>query len=98
MLASADIPVQTIAPKFSGRFNKGVDYAGDPLLFAREFESDLLAFSIAISLSKKKYTARNEHNMIGIIRGPPLNIKAHNDKVSVVWGTPTGVTALLNVS
>jgi tagaturonate epimerase len=48
MLASESIPVQTIAPKFSGRFNKGVDYAGDPLLFAREFESDLSVIDYAV--------------------------------------------------
>lgn len=28
-LADEKIPVQTIAPKFTGRFNKGVDYRGD---------------------------------------------------------------------
>jgi hypothetical protein len=48
MLASVNIPVQTIAPKFSGRFNKGVDYVGDPLLFAKEFEEDLLVINYAI--------------------------------------------------
>jgi tagaturonate epimerase len=48
MLASEKIPVQTIAPKFSGRFNKGVDYAGDPLVFAREFESDLSIIDYAV--------------------------------------------------
>jgi tagaturonate epimerase len=48
MLASEGIPVQTIAPKFSGRFNKGVDYAGDPQLFAMEFELDLLVIDFAI--------------------------------------------------
>lgn len=48
MLASEDIPVQTIAPKFSGRFNKGVDYAGDPQIFAREFESDLTVIDLAV--------------------------------------------------
>ena len=48
MLASANIPVQTIAPKFSGRFNKGVDYVGDPLKFAAEFESDLMVIDYAI--------------------------------------------------
>jgi hypothetical protein len=48
MLASVKIPVQTIAPKFSGRFNKGVDYVGDPLLFAQEFEQDLLVIGYAI--------------------------------------------------
>ena len=48
MLAYENIPIQTIAPKFSGRFNKGVDYVGDPLLFAREFESDLLVIDFAV--------------------------------------------------
>ena len=48
MLAFENIPVQTIAPKFSGRFNKGVDYVGDPFLFAREFESDLLVIDYAV--------------------------------------------------
>ena len=48
MLASENIPVQTIAPKFSGRFNKGVDYVGDPQKFAEEFESDLMVIDFAI--------------------------------------------------
>jgi len=47
MLASENIPLQTIAPKFSGRFNKGVDYSGDPLKFAIEFESDLMVIDFA---------------------------------------------------
>jgi tagaturonate epimerase len=48
MLAAEDIPLQTIAPKFSGRFNKGVDYAGNPLVFAREFECDLEVIELAV--------------------------------------------------
>jgi hypothetical protein len=48
MLASEKIPVQTIAPKFSGRFNKGVDYVGDPEKFADEFESDLIVIDFAV--------------------------------------------------
>ena len=47
-LATEGIPAQTIAPKFSGRFNKGVDYVGDVDLFAREFEQDLLVIDLAI--------------------------------------------------
>jgi hypothetical protein len=48
MLGEENIPVQTIAPKFSGRFNKGVDYVGDPEKFAEEFESDLMVIDFAI--------------------------------------------------
>jgi hypothetical protein len=48
MLSLQNIPVQTIAPKFSGRFNKGVDYVGDPEKFAEEFESDLMVIDFAV--------------------------------------------------
>jgi hypothetical protein len=48
MLGYEGVPLQTIAPKFSGRFNKGVDYAGDPLKFASEFEEDLMVVAFAV--------------------------------------------------
>jgi tagaturonate epimerase len=48
MFASKNIPLQTIAPKFSGRFNKGVDYVGDANDFAVEFESDLKVIDFAV--------------------------------------------------
>jgi hypothetical protein len=40
-ISDEKIPLQTIAPKFTGRFNKGVDYAGDVAQFEREFNEDL---------------------------------------------------------
>jgi len=48
-IADAGIPVQTIAPKFSGRFNKGVDYVGDVKAFLKEFEEDA---TVAVWASK----------------------------------------------
>ena len=48
MLAREKVPVQTIAPKFTGRFNKGVDYVGDLAKFEREFEEDLGVVQYAI--------------------------------------------------
>jgi hypothetical protein len=47
-LAHFGVPAQTIAPKFTGRFNKGVDYVGDINQFAKEFEQDLLVINYAI--------------------------------------------------
>ena len=47
-LAQDDVPVQTIAPKFTGRFNKGVDYEGDINKFTKEFEEDLLVIDYAV--------------------------------------------------
>jgi len=49
MLADERIPVDTIAPRFTGRFNKGVDYVGDVTGFAREFERDLAVVAFAAS-------------------------------------------------
>lgn len=46
-LAFERVPVQTIAPKFTGRFNKGVDYVGDILQFEREFSDDLAVIAFA---------------------------------------------------
>ena len=48
-LASEKLPLQTIAPKFSGRFNKGVDYVGDLLQFKKEFHADLLVVEKALT-------------------------------------------------
>jgi hypothetical protein len=47
-IADEGIPVQTIAPKFTGRFNKGVDYVGALLQFETEFEQDLLVIDFAV--------------------------------------------------
>ena len=47
-LAEEGIPAQTIAPKFTGRFNKGVDYVGDVAQFTREFNEDLAVIASAV--------------------------------------------------
>ncbi|MDD4191600.1 MAG: tagaturonate epimerase family protein [Mangrovibacterium sp.] len=48
MIADEKIPAQTIAPKFTGRFNKGVDYVGQVEQFAKEFEEDVLVIDYAV--------------------------------------------------
>jgi len=47
-IANEGIPAQTIAPKFTGRFNKGVDYVGDVTKFAKEFEEDIAVIAFAV--------------------------------------------------
>ena len=47
-IADQGIPIQTIAPKFTGRFNKGVDYVGDLEQFEKEFNDDLAVIAQAI--------------------------------------------------
>lgn len=47
-LSDEKIKLQTIAPKFTGRFNKGVDYVGDIEQFEREFNDDLAVIAYAV--------------------------------------------------
>jgi len=47
-IAQEGIPVQTIAPKFTGSFHKGVDYIGDVDQFAKEFEQDIAVIGLAV--------------------------------------------------
>lgn len=69
-LADENIPVDTIAPKFTGRFNKGVDYQGDIRQFALEFEQDLLVIDYAV-------------NEFGLPPGLKLSIHSGSDKFSI---------------
>jgi hypothetical protein len=47
-IAAEGIPAQTIAPRFSGRFNKGVDYVGDVTAFEAEFRADIAVIALAV--------------------------------------------------
>lgn len=69
-IADEGIPVQTIAPKFSGRFNKGVDYVGDVARFEREMALDIAAISYAV----KQY---------GLPDNLKLSIHSGSDKFSI---------------
>jgi hypothetical protein len=69
-IADEGIPVQTIAPKFSGRFNKGVDYVGDVPQFEREMALDIAAIAYAV----KQY---------GLPDNLKLSIHSGSDKFSI---------------
>jgi tagaturonate epimerase len=69
-LADEKIPIQTIAPKFTGRFNKGVDYVGDVKQFEKEFNDDLAVIEFAI----KKY---------GLPATLKLSVHSGSDKFSI---------------
>jgi hypothetical protein len=47
-LAHEGVKVQTIAPKFTGSFLKGIDYVGSVEAFSKEFEEDLLVIAHAV--------------------------------------------------
>jgi hypothetical protein len=69
-IADEGIPAQTIAPKFTGRFNKGVDYVGDVTQFEKEFSQDLAVIAFAV----KEF---------GLPKNLKLSIHSGSDKFSI---------------
>lgn len=69
-LSDEKIPVQTIAPKFSGRFNKGVDYIGNIEKFKQEYGQDTAVLRLAIS----------EFGLPGTLK---LSVHSGSDKFSI---------------
>ena len=70
MLADEGVPVATIAPKFTGQFNKGVDYEGDLADFTREFEDDLIVL-------------KHAGPALGLPEGLKLSVHSGSDKFSI---------------
>jgi hypothetical protein len=69
-IAQEGIPAQTIAPKFSGKFLKGIDYVGDPRAFAQEFEEDVLVIAHAV-------------NVFNLPKNLKLSVHSGSDKFSL---------------
>jgi tagaturonate epimerase len=69
-IAAEKVPVQTIAPKFTGRFNKGVDYVGDLQKFEREFSDDVAVIAWAV-------------REFGLPRNLKLSVHSGSDKFSI---------------
>jgi len=69
-IAAEKIPAQTIAPKFTGRFNKGVDYVGDVVQFEKEFNEDIAVINFAI----KRF---------GLPNNLKLSVHSGSDKFSI---------------
>ena len=69
-VAGERIPAQTIAPRFTGRFNKGVDYVGDVPEFNRQFEQDLAVIAFAVE-------------QFGLPENLKLSVHSGSDKFSI---------------
>jgi hypothetical protein len=93
-LADEDIPVQTIAPKFTGRFNKGVDYVGDLAQFEREFHDDLAVIAFAVdryglpkNLKLSVHSGSDKFSLYPIIRRtlPKFDAGVHLKTAGTTW-------------
>ena len=101
-LAEEKVPLQTIAPKFSGRFNKGVDYLGDVDQFRREFEEDLCIiayavekFGLAQDLKLSVHSGSDKFSIYGPIREL---INKHNAGIHVKTAGTTWLEELIGLA
>jgi len=75
LLADEGVPLQTIAPKFTGRFNKGVDYVGDLSCFEEEFSADVAVgrfaaghYGLPESLKLSVHSGSDKFSLYPVIR------------------------------
>lgn len=96
------IPVQTIAPKFSGRFNKGVDYVGDPIAFEREFNANLAVLKFAVAAfglpANLKLSVHSGSDKFSIY--PPIRkaVERHNAGLHLKTAGTTWLEELIGLS
>jgi hypothetical protein len=93
-LADEKLPLQTIAPKFTGRFNKGVDYVGDLRQFEQEFHDDLAVIAFAIqryglpaNLKLSVHSGSDKFSLYPIIRRllPKFDAGVHLKTAGTTW-------------
>lgn len=101
-IADEKIPAQTIAPKFTGRFNKGVDYVGDVKQFAKEFEQDLAVIAFAIkefhlpaNLKLSVHSGSDKFSIYGPIH---TAIKKHNAGLHLKTAGTTWLEELIGLA
>lgn len=93
-IGDEQIPIQTIAPKFTGRFNKGVDYVGNPEQFEREFREDIAviahavsAYGLPMNLKLSIHSGSDKFSIYGAIRRTLKNTGAgvHVKTAGTTW-------------
>ena len=101
-ISDEKIPAQTIAPKFTGRFNKGVDYVGDVDQFEKEFNEDISVikfavqeFGLAENLKLSIHSGSDKFSIYG-----PINraIKKHNVGVHLKTAGTTWLEELIGLA
>jgi hypothetical protein len=93
-LADEQVPLQTIAPKFTGRFNKGVDYVGDLKQFEEQFNADLAViafatrrYSLPATLKLSVHSGSDKFSIYGPIRRAlkKFNAGIHLKTAGTTW-------------
>lgn len=102
MVRDNNMPVQTIAPKFTGRFNKGVDYRGDVAQFNREFSEDICVIKKAVELfglpANLKLSVHSGSDKFSIYPGIKAAVSAHDAGVHVKTAGTTWLEELIGLA
>ena len=101
-LAEEGVRVQTIAPKFTGSFLKGIDYVGSVDQFATEFEEDLLVIAHAVktfdlpkNLKLSVHSGSDKFSLYPVIRGA---IGKHNAGLHLKTAGTTWLEELIGLA
>jgi hypothetical protein len=101
-LADEKVPLQTVAPKFTGRFNKGVDYVGDVVRFEKEFNDDLAVIAFAVkryglpdNLKLSIHSGSDKFSIYGAIRRA---LKRHNAGLHIKTAGTTWLEELIGLA
>jgi hypothetical protein len=101
-LAQEGVRVQTIAPKFTGSFLKGIDYVGSVESFSREFEEDLVVIAHAVktfmlpkNLKLSVHSGRDKFSLYPIIHQA---MKKHNAGLHLKTAGTTWLEELIGLA
>lgn len=101
-IADQGIPIQTIAPKFVGRFNKGVDYEGNIQQFAIAFENHLILikymikeFGLPENLKLSIHSGSDKFSIYGIMKS---KIEKHDAGLHVKTAGTTWLEELIGLA
>jgi len=101
-VAYEKIPIQTIAPKFVGKFLKGIDYIGDVSVFEKEFEEIILViehskriFDLPKNLKLSVHSGSDKYSVYPIIN---KLIKKHNVGLHLKTAGTTWLEELIGLS
>lgn len=101
-IAAEKIPAQTIAPKFTGRFNKGVDYVGQVDQFAREFDEDVAVIAFAVQQfdlpDNLKLSVHSGSDKFSIYKPIKQTLKKYNAGVHVKTAGTTWLEELIGLA
>ncbi|MBE0585716.1 MAG: hypothetical protein IH612_18390 [Desulfofustis sp.] len=101
-LAEQKVPVQTIAPKFTGRFNKGIDYRGDVDQFNREFAADVCVLKEASRRfglpAELKLSVHTGSDKFSIYPGMGRTLAAHGAGVHLKTAGTTWLEELIGLA